>query len=201
MSARTCLIALSAAAVLGGPALAEDVTQVMNLWGVTLSFPPPSWVETVTDAANPAKTSVSRQENENTFLFEMVQKAEGFEQWTKLYGVLARRGAEFSVASFEKDVLASYGQGCSEVKGEAIPGKRDGSFFVLYCGAFRDNPKAGQVGVFRIVQLGPLTVRTYQEWRGAAFTVGQTEGLPVPAEEIEGMVKRFETVGLILAGN
>lgn len=180
-------------------AMAEDtkITQVMNLWGHTLSFPPPSWAAAPGDAAKADTSEINRQENETSFLLEMVPKAEGFDRWTRIYGVAAHRGSSWSLEAAESEVVGNYQSGCNDVKVEPLPGISEGALAVLYCGSYKDNPKGGQVGVFRVMTAGDVAVRVYEEWRGASFKPQDGATLPVAAEELQAMIKSLAGAALL----
>ena len=162
-----------------------------NLYGQFLSFLPPAWA--VRDAAG------NRKQGRSTFLLEFVPKAEGFERWTKLFGLKARQSAQHTVGAEAAEIERLFRSGCdprrtvllrSGYNGVPVP-PDGGVLFTIFCGAFRNDDARGEIAVMRVMKRADVTVRLYQEWRGASFDPADRESHPALAAEVAAANRRL----------
>jgi hypothetical protein len=171
------------------PAL--NVVQTLNLWGTTLTFPAASWEPRSMEAAELKHSKVNRQQNKEAFLYEMVPLEEGFENWKTIYGIVAHNDRRWTPELLEQDVLNSYSNACSRVATQKL---MSGVITLVYCMGMKENQEVAQLGIFRFLQSGTVSLRVYQEWRGLPQSAGKEWLLLVRKTEMEAATKSLAEV-------
>lgn len=169
----------------------SSIVQVINLYGQTLKFPAPNWVPNNHPKGGIKLSKLNKIQKGNLFLFEMVPMSEDFQNWKTFYGVAAQRDGRMDVQSMEKQVVASYAKACTKLDVEHVQIAKQGTLILLYCLSYKSNNRVGELGVFRIIKSGDVTVRVFHEWRGAAFVREDKESWPVEWSSVSKVVKNF----------
>ena len=168
-----------------GQAKEPNITQSMNLFGKVLLFPPPAWVKPSAGKDALKLSAFNRKQNKNTFLFEMVPKSEGFQNWKSLYAVIAMNGV-MSPKRMKTEIMGIFKKACTAktLKIERIAAPRKDLMRVVYCGSYKQNPAGGQIGVFYFAGSGKVTTRVYHEWRGSSFNPSNDSEWPVSKAQL-----------------
>ena len=200
--------ALSLALVTGAAAQAAGEAQVsprspIELFGETLVFFLPDWLEGSDVAALMAGSKVERQQTETMFRIEMIPADQEFSDWRDIQAILAQRG-DVNVADELNTIEQLYREGCAAERTLVVRSDRmddppsDGSgFATVFCGAYAADPTKGEIGVFRVVRQGDVTARVYREWKGPAFELTDRAGFPVPLETLQGINAQMLATGFV----
>jgi len=167
------------------------------LYGNLLLFHGPSWVSS--DENSLELSEVSRKNGKTFFLLELIPKNERFENWSKIFAVLAESNKTLTPEIIAEQTYSVYGGACNDTivdhvqlaKSENSSAQAAGYLFVIHCPNYRNAPQRGQITTYRILKSGDVTARIYQEWRGPAYDVQDKTSWPASFDEISLMVQRL----------
>ncbi len=208
MGLRKLILALLTAIFLGGPVVAqpvdpEKITQTIHLYDAVVAYPAPSWQRT----ADPTHASeFYRNQNGPTFILEQIPKGEKFEKWNRMYAVFAVKIQGLAFKDFINQTLAPFFSVCGKENFSVVPLQQQADAITLriLCQNSPSGPAkfgygdgVGEVTLIRFGQVGSTFIKVYHHWRGKSFMATDPASWPVPAAELETMVKRFETIRFI----
>ena len=205
MTLKNTLSAIALAACVATPAMADNHTakpsvssrSPIELFGETLVFFLPDWVDGKDVAEAVAGTKLHRKQNETVFLLEMTPSDQTLADWRDLQAVLAQRG-DVSVEQELDTIEANFRAGCvpdvtAVIRSDKVdePPTDGSGYATVFCGAYVDDPKRGEIGAFRVVRKGEVTARVYREWKGPAFDPGDRDSFPVDLPKLQEINARL----------
>ena len=190
----------------------ESVKLQIDLYGKTLVYPAPSWVDYNHQNLDDAIQSVTeskrfREELDHSFIFELIPKDQDFKAWTQLFGVVAVENSKQKV-SFIDFVNASLEPffstcGSQNIHLEVVENTEKLIKVLLFCAntpngknhGYRDG--VGEVALLCFLDADTVLIKVYNEWRGEKFILDKTSSWPVSQKKIIEMQQRFSHIKLL----
>jgi hypothetical protein len=176
------------------------VTQTVRVYDATLSYPPPMWVKSPTDALE--GSTVHREQKGNFFLMEQIRKTETLATWKEMLKITALQTPEAQRIGIARVIDVSndgYHKACGDNFGQHIF-RQDavGAVFGVFCGNTPRGPAAvgygdgvGEISVNRIFIARNTIVLIQYAWRRGKFDQRNQTTYPVPQATI------LQAVGLL----
>lgn len=170
------------------PVLAEEpprMVHAIKLYEGILKYPPPLWMKTK-DTFGDFK--VSRKQENNSFHFELIPKAQDFENWTRIYGIYAWQLAEYTLQRFMDESLNALALGCKDQAKSSLVAADDGRIVMTYmCSCLKDilvrDGKDAESGFLYMSNVNNTYVKAYQAWRYSSKDIG-TDRSPMSRETV-----------------
>lgn len=177
-----------AIASLSMPVLAEEsprMVHAIKLYEGTLKYPPPLWMKTK-DTFGDFKAS--RKQENNSFHFELIPKAQDFENWTRIYGIYAWQLADYTLQRFMDESLNALALGCKDQAKSSLVAAEDGRIVITYmCPCLQDilvcDGNDAESGFLYMSNVNNTYVKAYQAWRYSSKDIG-TDRSPMSRETI-----------------
>ena len=152
-------------------------TQGMNIYDASVSYPYPSWFSTglVGD--------VYKKQNGGTFIYEQIPTGQSFDNWKEIYAVygLYTTSDKVDLDKFIAYSITPFVQACGKdnLKIQYLFNRNDNRIITIYCGKYLNNPKQGEIGVFRFTKFENTYFKIYQEWKTNTFDVNKLGKNPI----------------------
>jgi hypothetical protein len=181
--------------------LAEEpprMVHAIKLYEGTLKYPPPLWMKTK-DTFGDFK--VSRKQENNSFHFELIPKAQDFENWTRIYGIYAWQLADYTLQRFMDESLNALALGCKNQAKSTLIAAEDGRIVMTYmCPCLDDmlvsNGNDAESGFLYISKINNTFVKAYQAWRYSSKDIG-TDRSPMSRDTITEAAEDMKSIRFI----
>ncbi|WP_425037852.1 hypothetical protein [Primorskyibacter sp. S187A] len=177
---------------------------VQNTFGFVTQTQLPAWasVNAPLDRAKVSRDQGKNAQGRDVYIWELIPKSESFDAWTKLYAVYVERPLKPNVEGYAGGEIKRYDRACTssyvQIFEEVTP---DAALFVVFCGAYRNDPETGEVVLYHMQMRGDVLVKHYYHQRVPAYEAtaeGLTAGLPLPEQDI---VEMYRTVAQLRLGD
>jgi len=176
---------------------ALNTTGVVNLYGLTLQFPLPDWVD-ATEPENILGQSNYRRDEQLSYLFiDQIPAQESFDSYANLYKIAATRGSTASLEGAISTLIEENRAHCTKdtfapFASNPVP---DGALVTILCGDLTSANSEGRGMILhsRVFQRDTVSIYVTREWIGNGFQLsdGSDGTRPVSPADFEALSNRL----------
>lgn len=179
------------------------ISQVVRIYDLTLTYPPPLWIGPRDDVMSASERY--REEHDNSFLLEEIPKAETFRTWKqmlKVTGAYTHEAEKIGLDGAVERSVGGYLRACEDNAFglEMLGHDAHSIIFVIACGNTPNGPAEvgygegiGEVAVARLFIVANTIAQVQYSWRGPKFAITDHDAYPVPLATLMHAASLLET--------